>query len=193
MFLASASLANETVFRPLGVRAVTVDGTAGDDTIAFDTVGDRLRVTVNGNAREFPMSSAQLVWIDALGGDDTVTLTGTAAKEVTHFQPHMGSLTRDDVPLANGYGVAAVGIERVTANAGAGTAEDLSVFRDPPADDEFAAGGGTATLTSDDIDWLATAMAMERVRAISVSGGTDQATATPPVDLVLELLGDWTT
>lgn len=196
MLLGSANLRQATVNDPMGVPSVVVRGTDQNDTIQVTIDTAAIRVTVNNGAPQtFPLTGGHVVSIDGLAGQDTITVTGSAADETAHFQP--GSLTyRNAVCVAEaapatrcdwGWALEAIRVEAVTLNAAAG--RDLAVVRDSTAGDTLSAAGNRATIGLSDRDLEI--LAFEQVRAISTRGGADLATVTEPLDFELELLGGW--
>jgi hypothetical protein len=198
LFLASTR-PREELFEALGVESVTVEGTSGNDTIAFQAAGDTLSVTVNGGQpQEFPLAQAQIVIVDALAGDDQVTLNGTDADDVAHLTLGNGTLHRGQTFAAGNFAVLALSAEQLAANGGS-AGEDLAVLDDSPQADLLEAGTGTpagnnaAILRSGDL--LAQAISFERVRAVTpsaVRAANPQDSANlGPTSFTLELMGDW--
>ena len=199
MVFGSATPRQATVYEPLDVSSAVVRGTSGADQIDVQAVGGAVQVTVNGGpVRSFATADTKIVTIDAGAGRDTVTYAGSAASEVLRTQPSYAAV-RDEVasPLPAGgtavvwnYAVEAAGAERVEATSGGDAGR--AVLQDSPHDDQLAAVGDSATLTTDaELDLLARAVAFERVRAIAAAGGADEANQTPPLGYDLDLVGDW--
>lgn len=192
MFLTSSPPARETVAQRLGVAAVTVRGTAGADNINIDNDGQVIRVTVNnGPVQEFDIGQVKIVTIDAGGGEDIVTLNGTAVLELACLASSYLTLRRDDVPINNvqGYAIEVLMAENVTVDAGAGQT-DLAVMRDSPQRDDLVLVGDTAALSWVNGASTGRAKRFGKVRAISVSGGGDTVNEQAH-DYALDLLGDW--
>ena len=130
----------------LGVSCITVEGTAGDDDIAFSRTGDVLNVSVNGApAQNFPLAQFDFVAIDTGAGQDTVTLEGTTVDELANFQPLVGSLRSGTDFGAPNYGALAVNAESIVVTFPDG-ASDTVIFRDTPASDELSVNGANVSL-----------------------------------------------
>ena len=205
MFVASTPSAKEPVAERLGVETETILGTDGDDEIEFHAEGDDdetvLVVTVNGSEKEFPISETRMVFIDARGGDDSMTVTltepstPTEPEEEAYALPGYATLrheTRDGILRDWDYGVEVVNAETIDVDDHA-PGDNLTVMRDSPRSDALTAEDDTATLTTDELEGIARAVALsgvDRVMALSASGGDDTAKITPH-DFVLERVGDW--
>ena len=200
MFLASTPSAKEIVAERAGVATVTVLGTDGNDAIEFEAdlaaAEPKMIVTVNGDAQEFPISETRMVFIDAREGRDTMTIRVTDPDEKIYMLPGYAALRREvlDGILRNwDYGVEVVGAEEVE-ELDLAPGGNLTVLGDSPRDDALTAAGDTATLVTDDLERLARVVAsgvLNRVQAITTSDGDDTADETPPLDFLLELVGDW--
>ncbi len=91
--------------------AVHITGTENADTIIFSTNGTDHLVTVNG----VPTSVvASQVYIDGLGGNDTITIVGTDEDEIVTIDP--GSVDVD----GETYEIHATNVEDITMSAGSG-------------------------------------------------------------------------
>ena len=91
------------------------------------------------------------------------------------------------------YGVEVVDTETINVEDDAPD-DNLAVIRDSPRSDALTAAAETATLTTEDLGRIARAVALsevDRVMAISASGGDDTEEETAPVDFLLELIGEW--
>jgi len=197
MLLGSANLRQATVNDPLGVPSAVVRGTDQDDTIRVTIDTAAIRVTVNdGTPQTFTFPEVQVVTVDGLGGQDNVTVTGSAADEVGHVQPG-SAVYRNDVCYPEpstgtrcdwDWALEVLHAENVAADAAAG--RDLAVFRDSTGDDTLTAEGNRVVFgfTEQELEVLA----MERVRAFSTRGGNDVVEVTEPLDFELESFGDWT-
>lgn len=190
MFLATTEMP-EVLASQLGIVARTIDGTSGDDTIVVEAVDDALRVTINDQPPEqIPLASAQILYLDAGQGDDTVRFQGGPGDELAVLSPGGGTMRRGNDFGAGNYAVMALAAERVIADGGGG--DDRAVLLDTPEDDAFVASGNSASLATS--DRLAQALAFDRVRALSAirPGGTDQDTAdVEATDFALETIGKW--
>jgi hypothetical protein len=192
--LTSTPPTREAICDRLGISCTTVYGTDDDDTIVTVTDGTTILVDVNGSSQEFDTAEVQIVMIDAGGGNDSVTLNGSSNQDFCYVDPVYASLRRDDVPLNAGYGLDATGAERIVVGPAGG--DDLVVMVDSPSDDALAANGSRIDLrVQPGTDPVVSAGGLgpsDRVRAISISGGTDTVEENTP-DFPLDLLGDWTT
>jgi hypothetical protein len=191
MFLNSTPPVQVTVAKLSGVNASSVQGTPGNDTISVQRNGQTVSVNVNGATQTFDTTQVKIVTIDAGGGTDIVTVTGTDARELIHLQPKYATLRRDDLPINDPLNCAIeiLQAENVTVDAGPGL-NDLAITRDSPNNDALLAAADAATINWVNSTLTGRARRPAKVRAISVAGGVDTATEQAH-DYVLELLGDW--
>lgn len=201
LFLASTPSPLTVIGQRQGVRVGTVSGTDGDDSIRFEKVEDRLRVTVNAAAQEFDLDDYDILAIDAGPGQDEVTLVGSEVHDIARLLPTYTTLRSSNHYTPADYAVEVRGVEDLSITTDTG--DDLVVVRDSRGDDSMAVGNAVRSDGGDgaSVEWqaddstvalLAEARAMEVLRAISIEGGDDQAEKRLPVDFVLQLLGDWT-
>jgi len=190
MFLASSPPTKEMIHEYMGVRTTVVEGTDGDDTIEAKVVDNTVQITMN--AQPLPpisLSKRDLLSIDAKGGRDKVTLTGTGAREAAHFFPGYATLRTNDATASIPHALEASNAEDITVDLDGG--DDFAVFRDSPGNDTLEVTDKSATMRWSDGDLIARVLAAEQVRAFSTSGGEDKVIRKEPVDLILELLGAW--
>lgn len=102
-------------------QTVDLYGTDDDDVITF-TTGEQHVVTINGEEHVFDPGEVSVINIHALGGDDSITITGTAEKEVA--ETHFGSV---DV-VGPRYEVHADEVERIRVRGGGGTEDEATLF-----------------------------------------------------------------
>ncbi len=198
MVLGSSNVRQAMVYDPCRVKSVEIQGTEEADTFSLTVGPTAISVTVNSNPPQtFPFTDVQIVSLNGLDGEDTITVTGSDADESAHFQPGYFAYRNEVCQVAPGGAVAcewdwaieAIRFERVTANAGDSAGRDLAVLRDSTARDVLTATDGIATIDLSDQDWAL--LAYEHVRAISTRGGADETDVRPPLDFELELLGGW--
>lgn len=186
MFLTGPAV-QEILSDRVGLNAVTVRGTAEDNTIVFEAVGDVLRVTVDSDApQEFAVEDVDILAIDAGAGSDTVVLSG-GTDSIAHIQPGMGVLRSSFQYGAADYSAEALNAETIVVEGG-----QLAVLRDSPNNDSLVVDGDTATLTMPSADLTAVAMAFDAVHALSAySGDDDTIERVAPITLDFLLIGDW--
>ncbi len=200
MVLGSSNVRQATVYDPRHVKSAEVKGTKEHDTFRVTVGPTAISVTVNSDPPQtFPFADVQIVSLNGLDGEDTITVTGSDADESAHFQPGYFVYRNEACQAASDgtvacdwdWAIEAISFERVTANAGDSAGRDLAVLRDSTAKDVLTATDGTATidLSDQELEHLA----FEHVRAISTRGGADEAGMTTPLYFELELLGDWST
>jgi hypothetical protein len=180
----------------LKLNCVTVRGTTGNDQIEFVPDTEVVRVTVNNQpAQVFSRAIVNIVKIDALAGQDTVTLRGSSAIDVAHSQSNSCTIQTGAYRLGD-YAVLAVNAERTIVDGGLGN--DLAVLRDSVVDDVLTAtndpfiGPVTELESALNMTRFVRAIAFERTRAVSVPhiGVNDTDTAISN-GLPLELVGKW--
>ncbi|MHB8897643.1 MAG: NHL repeat-containing protein, partial [Thermoguttaceae bacterium] len=93
----------------------TLSGTAFADQITITTNGTEHRVTINGTVRTFDPATATKIEIDALGGNDRVTLVGTDGAETATLAPGSAEL------VGQGWTFQVVGVEDAIVQGGAGS------------------------------------------------------------------------
>jgi len=116
-------------------------GTPGNDLVEI-TVGSTpgaWKIVVNGVPQKLG-SEVTSVNFDGLGGDDTVTLTGTAGADALELWPGRGTLT------GKGYALSLAGVESVSADGLGG--DDQAVLHGSDAADEFVSWAGGALMTT---------------------------------------------
>lgn len=196
MLLGSAKLTQATIHEPLDIPSATIRGTVEADTFRVTIDTTAIRVTVNdGPPQTFPTSNMQIVSIDALAGQDTVIVEGSAADELGHFQPdhftYRNNVCYPVPPAARRcqwtWALEAINTEDVAMHAAAG--QDLAVVRDSAGSDTLRTEGTRATIgLSEQVIEL---LAFERLRAFSTRGGNDRADFIGPLPLPVELFGNW--
>jgi hypothetical protein len=177
----------------LKLNCVTVRGTTGNDQIEFVPDTEEVRVTVNNQpAQVFSRATVNIVKIDALAGQDTVTLRGSSAIDAAHSQSNSCTI-QTGAYGAGDYAVLAVNAERTIVDGGLG--DDLAVLRDSTVDDVLTAtndpfiGPVTELESALNMQRFVRAIAFERTRAVSIPNrGSDTATLN---GLPVELVGDW--
>lgn len=177
----------------LKLNCVTVRGTTGNDQIEFVPDTEEVRVTVNNQpAQVFSRATVNIVKIDALAGQDTVTLRGSSTNDVAHSQSNSCTIQTGSY-LAGDYAVLAVNAERTIVDGGLGN--DLAVLRDSAVDDVLTTtndpfiGPVTELESALNMQRFVRAIAFERTRAVSIPNrGSDTATLN---GLPVELVGDW--
>ena len=186
MFLTDPQV-QEILSDRVGLNAVTVRGTEGDNTIVFEAAGDVLRVTVDAEApQEFAVEDIDILAIDAGAGTDTVVLSG-GADTIAHIQPGLGVLRSSAQYGAADYSAEALNAETIVVEGG-----QLAVFRDSPGNDSLVVDGDTATLTMPGADLVAVAMAYDAVHALSAyEGDDDTVERVTPVAFDFLLIGEW--
>jgi len=200
MVLGSSNVRQATVYDPRHVKSAEVKGTKEHDTFRVTVGPTAISVTVNSDPPQtFPFADVQIVSLNGLDGEDTITVTGSDADESAYFQPGYFVYRNEACQAASDgtvacdwdWAIEAISFERVTANAGDSAGRDLAILRDSTAKDVLTATDGTATidLSDQELEHLA----FEHVRAISTRGGADEAGMTTPLYFELELLGDWST
>ncbi len=142
---------------------VTVNGTAGDDSFGF-VAGPQHEVTVNGVSYSFDAADVTAVDFQGGGGDDNLSLTGSAAQDTLRLSQGGGSLT------SASYQVTAEGIAVIDARGGGGS--DKAYLYGTDGADHFAAGATSATLSGE--GFQNTAHNFTRVYAYG-EGGHDTA------------------
>jgi len=177
----------------LKLNCVTVRGTTGNDQIEFVPDTEEVRVTVNNQpAQVFSRATVNIVKIDALAGQDTVTLRGSSTNDVAHSQSNSCTIQTGSY-LAGDYAVLAVNAERTIVDGGLGN--DLAVLRDSAVDDVLTTtndpfiGPVTELESALNMQRFVRAIAFERTRAVSIPNrGSDTAVLN---GLPVELVGDW--
>lgn len=100
--------------------AAFFETTSGNDTIVFST-GLEYSLTINGLPYDFTLPKVDLVHISGLGGNDRITIYGSAENEAVTLRPGSVDL------IGQSYRFYAVGIETITVDAGTGTADTISL------------------------------------------------------------------
>jgi len=119
---------------------VTVNGGAGDDTFAF-VAGAQHQLTVNGVDYTFDAEEVTAVAFTGGGGADSISLTGSAAKDTAILNDGAASLT------SSGYSVSAEGFAVIDAYSGGGV--DKAYLYGTAGAEHFAAEATAATMTGD--------------------------------------------
>ena len=145
-------------------RAISVEGTAGDDRFTF-TAGDQPQVTINGVSYTFDAAAVQSVTFDGRDGTDTAVFFGTSGNDEAVLRVGSAELT------GPGYAVSAVDVEDVTVYGGGGT--DTAFLYDSAGDDEFVAAEDDAQLTGP--GFSSRAVDFPYVHAYATAGGFDVA------------------
>ncbi|MFH1919863.1 MAG: hypothetical protein ABIP48_08270 [Planctomycetota bacterium] len=143
-------------------------GTPEPDVLVF-TAGSTpgsWTVTLNDVPQDDVSGDTITLDFDGLGGNDTVTLTGSGGADRADLWPGHGTLSGE------GYSVAVANVESVTINGGGGT--DVAALRDNPAGkDTFTADPDAATLSGD--GYSNQVVSFRYVHAFSTSGDSDTA------------------
>ena len=176
----------------LGVVANWMSTSSANDAIAVTRSNATFEIAVNGQpAIVKGPKSATLLVVDASQGQDTATLGGGVATELSHAQPGQVSLRNAELPLGvpGGYGVLVVGATSNRFEAVA-SAQTTIVLEDSPSNDavtasvkrlELVYGGSNRAVVAEDFD---------EVRLVSRAGGVDRLDQRA-VDYLLELAGSW--
>lgn len=109
---------------------VIVHGTAGDDSFSV-TVGSSYQISVNGVAYSFDAAQMNVVSIDGGQGNDTTTITGSAADETAMLYPGSATFAGPDCRID------VVHCQRIVVNAGGGN--DTAFLYDSSGNDTFTA------------------------------------------------------
>lgn len=206
MFLASTPKPRQIVGSRQGVPTKVIEVASANVTVEPKLEDQAFQVTVNNSpAQSIPFTQARIVSVEDPTSASTVTLIGTLAPDTAYTAPGYAVLRRADVPITQGYGMEVVGAPTIWIDAGSGQ-NDRIVMQDSPRSDAFVAGdptpGGpppavpaqTASLgiqaPANEPGMQVFARRFHRVRAISSSGGTDQATQHAH-DMALQLVGNW--
>ncbi|MBN1854128.1 MAG: hypothetical protein JW829_15480 [Pirellulales bacterium] len=192
MLLTSTPPTRELIAETLGLTAVTVRGTTGSDRVHIQATENDVTVTVNSEPNQvFPTSEVDVIFLETDEGQDAVTVVGSTRDEVARLLPGYGTIEapRIDSSTNGSYSVLVDQAEEVTFNGGEGT--NQVVLHDSPQNDSLVVGGSTATLTASDLNRMAIAFEIERLRAISASGGSDTLDEQSPTNFVFTSVGDW--
>ncbi len=90
-------------------------GTTGDDVIAVVVSGTEYVITINGEATVLDAATVTSIDIDALDGNDRITIVGTDENETATVSPSSADL------LGQTYEIHATSVEYVTLEAGVGS------------------------------------------------------------------------
>ena len=152
--------------QPTGTDTVVLQGTNGDDTFEFagGSTPDEWIVLINGVAQHVDSTTGFLKF-EGLGGNDTVTFTGTNADDWAELWPDHGVL------IGSGYTVTVEQVESITVYGRGG--HDEVTFHDSEGDDNFVVGLQGAAMTGPGVD-LAVGQ-FETVYAEATAGGNDVA------------------
>lgn len=170
----------------VGLTCVTVQATAGADTVEVVTSPNQVEVTINGGPTQvFTKANVDIVTIDTGAGVDTVHVVGGADATVARLATPVSSLRTATM------GVLLSLAERATLVCTAATG--LVELRDTPANDTLTISGATAQLAAPDLDILFRSLQFPTVRAVSVHrGGVETDTAIVQANTLDELLvGKW--
>ncbi|HUS39820.1 MAG TPA: CAP domain-containing protein, partial [Pirellulales bacterium] len=145
----------------LSGNVLTINGTAGNDSFSF-TPGTSLHA-VNRNGTDYQVSTAvaQQVVLQAMGGNDTVTATGSAGYDVARIRPTWTQVDGDN------YQLRAYGVEQATV---LGSAADYAYFYDSAGNEQFTASPTTAQMVGS--GFTHSANGFGRYYAYATAGGT---------------------
>jgi len=146
--------------------SVTVNGSPGDDTFGF-IAGAQHQVTVNGVEYLFSAEDVTAVAFNGGGGQNSLSLTGSAAQDTLRLTADGGSLA------SAGYSVTAEGFSVIDASGGGGS--DKAYLYGTDGAEHFTASASTATLTG--AGFQNTAHDFDRVYGYG-EGGDDTAELT---------------
>ncbi len=144
-------------------RALTINGTTGDDQFEF-TAGSVYRVVVNGTTYLYPATAIDTVQINGLGGNDTATLHGSAGTENVRMWAGKARF------MATGLDLWAYA-ETISVTSGGG--DDTVRFLDSAGKDVVTAAYHSASMVGDGYSNSATGFYY--MLANSTSGGADEA------------------
>ncbi len=184
LFLSSSNARRELCSQSaLSCQAIL--GTAADDQIVVEHLTNRrMRITVNDNAPiELDAAAAEVILVEGLGGQDTVSVIGNASDEDFTAAPSMVTLTAAD------QRVGVFGAEQILVSGGGGT--DTGVLRDSDGADQLTAGGDSVVLTSPDNQRIEM-VDIDTILAISATDDVEDEADLEAIDFVLRLSGDWT-
>ena len=119
--------------------AVTVSGTTAADSYSFDVGATQHSLSINGTGYSFAKASVTTIHLDGGGGNDSITIAGSAKKETASMQ--YGYTTLAGI----GIHVVAVGMEYVTVSGGGGT--DVVTLYDSAGNDSLGVHSGYASMT----------------------------------------------
>ena len=151
--------------------ALTVHGTDTDDRLAFES-GEQFLVTVNSVPYQFGSERIDSIRFACGGGNDEITLTGSADEETVQAEPGKASLTNTDT----GFTVTVADAESVTFDSGGG--DDTVELIDSDGDDELLATPTQVVLTGTPVGgspFTITANDFRYVHAYAQAGGDDTA------------------
>ncbi|QDS90108.1 Serine-aspartate repeat-containing protein D precursor [Rosistilla ulvae] len=185
MLLARSSV-REELFSNLGVDATTVSGTAGDDVVRIEQTNTQWRITINGQTTFVPL--AEMLIVDALGGNDRVEVIGTSNDEEAHVEQNQLAMVTDP---SNGDGLLVLGAEELTVDGRLG--DDLLVVEGSTAADQLSGSGDEVSLTYGVGSTTVRGLSFDRVRAINPTDASTNQSTTAVIDYVLELVGQWNT
>ncbi len=180
LFLNSTPGCEEVFSSFTGIKKVKITGTSSNDDIQFTAGANSHTVVVNGKTTTYSADEVDVFMLDALGGNDKVTLNGKAGADEARIRPGYGVLR------GAGYMVEVFGAEEMKADGKGG--DDNAIVYDSTGDDDLTATGNKATVSG--VNYLAELIAFERMQAISEAGG-DDTVERQTIDYVLELIGDW--
>ena len=140
--------------------SVSVAGTTGDDSFTF-AAGTTHNLSINGVSYQFDASATNDFSFDGDAGDDSATVTGTAADDVVTFYPT--SLTAS----GTNYELNTSSIETQHVESGGGN--DQAYFYDSDGNDRFVATQDYAYLSGD--GFLNHASGFDRAYAHATAGG----------------------
>lgn len=119
-------------------RKLIVTGSAANDRFTVSTTGSFHSLIVNGTEYLYNVSEVDEIQIDGAGGEDSVTLIGTAANETFLLTPTTARMSR------TGFLVAASNVEQMTVRGNGGT--DAAQLYDGPGNDVLEIRPGRATM-----------------------------------------------
>lgn len=123
----------------LSGATLTVTGTAGDDVVSF-TAGSTHSLTVNGVDYSFSSATASNFVLNAGGGNDQLSLTGTSGNETTRMYYATTTVS------GAGYSVTAAGFDDITMDSGGG-AHDRAYLHDTGGDEQYTGFHNSVSFT----------------------------------------------
>jgi hypothetical protein len=183
MFLASMNVRAELTANA-GLREKSLVGTSGDDQIRVEHLANnRLSVTINNGAPiEFSADEAQIVLVDALGGQDSMTVVGSDQNEQIRTSPSQVAFTTPTQMLG------VFNVERILVEGGGGV--DTAILRDSAAADQLNASGNSAVLSSPAGQRIEL-VEVDTIDAVSAVDNNRDRANIQAIDFVLRLSGDW--
>ena len=139
---------------------VTIGGTSGADSYWFDVGTTQRSFSINGTGYSFAKTAATSFNFDGGGGNDSITMAGSAKKESAAMQYGYTTLT------GVGINVVAAGMEYSTLNGGGGN--DVVTLNDSAGNDSFGVYSGYASMTGSGYSLIASGF--KNATAYSYSG-----------------------